>query len=158
MSESLSLTSKEKSQLDQEKLLSLLIPSAILILLYALEVLMLVKDSGLFAEWQAAYPDLDFSTYVNAHIFYFLAKILYPVALCLYTALTIKRYGTPSYFRLVWLFLGIAALVKQALEANFSSLFYYLALLLYLVILWQLARIPQREEKYYLKIQQEANS
>ncbi len=158
MSEQVTLTSKDKNQLDQEKLLSLLIPSAVLILLYALEVLMMVKDAGLFAEWQAAYPDLDFSTYLNAHIFYFLAKILYPVVLCLYTALTIKRYGTPRYFRMVWLLLGIAALVKQAIEANFSSLFYYLSLLCYLVLLWQLARIPQREEKYYLKKQQEAHS
>lgn len=119
---------------------------------------MLVKDAGLFAQWQAAYPDLDFSTYLNVHIFYFLAKILYPVALCLYTALTIKRYGTPSYFRLVWLLLGMAALLKQALEANYSSLFYYLSILCYLVILWQLARLSHREDKYYLKKQQEANS
>ncbi|MDY5837067.1 MAG: hypothetical protein SPK23_08175 [Eubacteriales bacterium] len=151
------MTSQEKCQLDQEKLLSLLIPAALLILLYAVEVLMLAKDSDLYAQWHALYPDLDFASYLNVHIFYFLAKILYPVALCLYTALTIKRYGTPKYFRSVWLLLGLAALFKQALEAKFSSLFYYLTLLCYLVLLWQLARISQREDKYYLKKQQEAH-
>ncbi|MDO5033693.1 MAG: hypothetical protein Q4D97_02530 [Eubacteriales bacterium] len=158
MKKEVSLTSQEKSQLDQEKLLSLLVPSALLILVYALEVLMLTKDVGLFAAWQEAFPDLDFASYLNAHLFYFLGKILYPLALSLYTALTIKRYGTPSYYRMVWLLLGLGALVRQALEANFYSLFYYLAILCYLSLLWQLSRLQQREDNFQLRKQEETLS
>lgn len=143
-----SIDQSERTKLDQHKLLQLIVPCSFIISFAALEALLRVKDKSFYEAWFVQNPEGNFSVFVNMHIFIFFGHILYPVVLALYASFTIKKHGTPRLFQMVWGLLALAAMILHLLEWRISSIFYYLILLSYSVLIVNIVRLNRREELY----------
>ncbi len=128
------------------KILRVTLPAAVIILLYALESLMAVKDYSFYENFVLQNGELDFASFVNLQTLLFLGRIAYPVLLSLYTALTIQKWGTPPLYPVVWGILGLSALIWHLVDMRTGSIFYFLNALAYLLLLFLLARIRKDEE------------
>ncbi len=131
---------------NQTKLLQVTIPSAIIILFYALESLMTVKDHTFYENFVLQNGELDFASFVNLQTLLFLGRIAYPVLLSLYTALTIQKWGIPPLYPVVWGLLGLSALIWHLVDLRAGSIFYFLNTLAYILLLFFLARIRKDEK------------
>lgn len=131
-----------KQRLDDKKLMRLLVPSAVLILLLVFEALLTVKDTEMFERWHAQTQGA-FHDFVTMNVLLFLFAVLYPAALSLYSLFAIRLYGTPPVYRYVWSFLGIAALAGRLLEWRLQSVFYYLSIAAYVMIIYRVATLDK---------------
>lgn len=122
----------------------LLLITGILILLHSVEVLMRVKDVDVYENWQKAvlasgvYPEgitPSFSDYVGTELFRYFFRIAIPMAFGLYTFLTAKKLGVSALYLFVWTVTLFGGMAYTFFELNFSSLFYYLIIAGYLVLI-----------------------
>lgn len=132
----------------QKLLAALLWPAALLVFLSSSEVLLTVKDADLFSAWVES-GGTTFDQYLLLNLFTYLFEILYPVAFSLYTIWALPRFGITRYYRIVWILLGVLSLFYKVVSFRWQSVYYYLNILLYFVLLFKLAvfKLKMIEEK-----------
>lgn len=101
-----------------------------LILLASLEATLLAGPDA-FGLWRELFPQAGSSDYSAFILTRFLFDILVPVALSLYTYLTIRRMGTPATYRLIWGAVILITAMWKFLTFETSSPVWYLTLLLW---------------------------
>lgn len=128
----------------QKKLYILLIAIGIMILALSMEVLMVVKDRALFLEWYeeimgsnpSTLPEEEaFDTYVSGQIFLYMLNLAIPVGLALHTFYSYVKKGINRLFIYLWTIMLLGGLAFTAISLNFDSLFYYLRIILYFVLI-----------------------
>lgn len=100
------------------------------IVLASLEAILLAGPDGL-ALWQDLFPGTGSSDYTAFVLTRFLADILVPLSLSLYTYLTIHKLGTPPLYRMVWGAIVFLGAMWKFLTFETSSPFWYLSLILW---------------------------
>ncbi len=128
----------------QKKLYILLIAIGIMILALSMEVLMVVKDRALFFEWyeeimgsnpSSLSEEEAFDTYVSGQIFLYMLNLAIPVGLALHTFYSYVKKGINRLFVYLWTIMLLGGLAFTAISLNFDSLFYYLRIILYFVLI-----------------------
>jgi hypothetical protein len=119
----------------------LVIFCSVIILLSSIELMIAIKDSTIFNKWLISnnltqYPIEDtFVEYLNANLISYALRIIFPVVLGISTFLTLTKFYINKTLVYVFLLLEIAGLSFTAIQRNFNSLFYFLILSLYVVLI-----------------------
>ncbi|HOK63548.1 MAG TPA: hypothetical protein PK083_04205 [Soehngenia sp.] len=119
----------------------LVILCSVIILLSSLELMIIIKDSTIFNKWVITnnltqYPIEDtFVEYLNANLISYTLRIIFPVALGISAFLTLTKFYINKILVYVFLLIELGGLTFTAIQRNFNSLFYFLILSLYVVLI-----------------------
>lgn len=119
----------------------LVIFCSVIILLSSIELMIAIKDSTIFNKWLISnnltqYPIEDtFVEYLNANLISYALRIIFPVSIGIGAFLTLTKFYINKTLVYVFLLLEIAGLSFTAIQRNFNSLFYFLILSLYVVLI-----------------------
>jgi hypothetical protein len=128
----------------KRQLYIILIAVAFIIFISSIEVLMRVKDQTLFELWKSAvinsgaYPEgfnPTFDDYAGAEMFRYLFKIAIPMGFGLLTYITYQKLRLNRLFIFIWTVLLMGGMAYTFFELNFSSVFFYLVIAGYLVLI-----------------------
>lgn len=128
----------------KRQLYIILITVAFVIFISSIDVLMRVKDSELFEIWRSqvlssgVFPDgfnPTFDDYAGAEMFRYLFKIAIPMGFGLLTYFTYTKLRLNRIFIFIWSVLLVGGMAYTFFELNFESVFYYLVVAGYLVLI-----------------------
>lgn len=128
----------------KRQLYIILIAVAFVIFISSIDVLMRVKDQTLFELWKSAvvnsgaYPEgfnPTFDDYAGAEMFRYLFKIAIPMGFGLLTYITYQKLRLNRLFIFIWTVLLAGGMAYTFFELNFGSVFYYLVIAGYLVLI-----------------------
>lgn len=128
----------------KKQLYIILISVAFIIFMGSIDVLMRGKDLQLFEQWRDAvtasgmYPEgfvPTFDDYVGQEMFRYLFKIAIPMGFGLLTYVTYRKLRLNRIFIFIWTVLLTGGLAYTFFELNFGSVFYYLVMAGYLVLI-----------------------
>lgn len=128
----------------KKQLYIILAAAALVIFASSLDVLMRVKDASLFEAWkESAIAFGTFSSenppilndYVGVELFRYLFKIAIPVGFALLTFLTYQKLTLTKIYIFIWSVLLVGGLAYTFFELNYYSVFYYLVIAGYLILI-----------------------
>jgi len=128
----------------KKQLYIILAAAALVIFASSLDVLMRVKDASIFEAWKES--AIAFGTftsenpptlndYVGVELFRYLFKIAIPVGFELLTFLTYQKLTLTKIYIFIWSVLLVGGLAYTFFELNFYSVFYYLVIAGYLILI-----------------------
>lgn len=130
------------TKLPQNKFYLILTLCAIIIFLNSIEVMMNVKDIELYDQWVSEIEessDFDnedyYDSYVTSNLNYFFIKIIMPMALGIYSYFAFKYTRINKIYVYVWTILLLASFVFALLELEFDSMFYYINMFSYIILI-----------------------
>lgn len=130
----------EKLKQREKFLLKILIISAIVILNFSLEAMMMAKDPSVFDTISKLKPGLSYDDFLNSIIFSLFTKVINPITISLYTFFTIKKYGVNKTYKLFFGAMTIISIVNLFFTFSLGSVFYYLGLILNIILLIVIVR------------------
>ena len=134
------MTINYKKERRDKFILKVLIVSALLILAYSLEALMLAKDVGLYKEIYAMNQGLSYGAYLNTVIGSFLIRVVSPVAISLYTFFMIHKTGVNLTYKIFFAGMTLIELVNIIFQFRIGSIFYYIEIILNIILLFIIGR------------------
>lgn len=142
------------TQLPVKKLYIFLISCSVIIFISSLDVMVTVKDVNLFREWiqinqlQGLEADL-LSTYVAINLSLFFSKIAIPITFAIYSYYAFTKIKINQLFVFMWTVLNLGGMAYTIVELKLDSLFYYMIIFAYVVILLTLVSLVDdiRENK-----------
>lgn len=140
---------QEKQKAKNKWFMKILIVSALIILVSSLEALMLSKDKGLFEIFLKNNQSINnFSDYLNFVLINYIFSIMIPIILSIYTYFSLDKYGLNFdnreffYYRLFFAGMILIQIVNMILRFSLFSLFYYLNIILYIILLFFVTKKP----------------
>lgn len=130
----------EKVKQREKFLLKILIISAIIILNFSLEAMMMAKDPSVFDTISKLKPGLSYDDFLNSIIFSLFTKVINPITISLHTFFTIKKYGVNKTYKLFFGAMTIISIVNLFFTFSLGSVFYYLGLILNIILLIVIVR------------------
>ena len=130
----------EKVKQREKFLLKILIISAIIILNFSLEAMMMAKDPSVFDNISKLKPGLSYDDFLNSIIFSLFTKVINPITISLYTFFTIKKYGINKTYKLFFGAMTTTSIVNLFFTFSLGSVFYYLGLILNIILLIVIVR------------------
>ena len=130
----------EKVKQREKFLLKILIISALIILNFSLEAMMLAKDPSVFDTISKLKPGLSYDDFLNSIIFSLFTKVINPITISLYTFFTIKKYGVNKTYKLFFGAMTLISIVNLFFTFSLGSVFYYLGLILNIILLIVIVR------------------
>ena len=132
------------TKLPKKQLYFILLFSSIIIFSESLTVMMKVKDIDLFKDYlinmgftlesDTLYKEY-FSSYVGINLFYFFFSIIVPVSLSIHSYLAFISIRISKLFVFIWSTLIFLAGAYNIIRFDFQSVFYYLNILCYILLL-----------------------
>ena len=129
-----------KAKQREKFLLKILIISAIIILNFSLEAMMMAKDPSVFDTISKLTPGLSYDDFLNSLIFSLFTKVINPITISLYTFFTIKKYGINKTYKLFFGAMTLISIVNLFFTFSLGSVFYYLGLILNIILLIVIVR------------------
>lgn len=129
-----------KAKQREKFLLKILIVSAIIILNFSLEAMMMAKDPSVFDTISKLKPGLSYDDFLNRLIFSLFTKVINPITISLYTFFTIKKYGINKTYKLFFGAMTLISIVNLFFTFSLGSVFYYLGLILNIILLIVIVR------------------
>lgn len=122
------------------------------ILIASLEVLAKAKDldyfqfvnESLMTQGNSA---LSYEDFVTSMLASYIGKIILPVGLALTTWIAFIKTGFNRVFIFSWTLFTLAAMAFHLLSLELTSVFYYMYIFLYIILLTFLIRLPQPTTK-----------
>lgn len=130
----------EKVKQRKKFLSKILIVSALIILNFSLEAMMMAKDPSVFDTVSKLKPGLSYDDFLNSIIFSLFTKVINPITISLYTFFTIKKYGVNKTYKLFFGAMTIISIVNLFFTFSLGSVFYYLGLILNIILLIVIVR------------------
>ena len=130
----------EKEKQREKFLLKILIISALIILNFSLEAMMMAKDPSVFDTISKFKPGLSYDDFLNSIIFSLFTKIINPITISLYTFFTIKKYRINKTYKLFFGAMTLISIVNLFFTFSLGSVFYYLGLILNIILLIVIVR------------------
>lgn len=133
------------TKLPKKQLYSILIFCSIIILSESLTVMIKVKDSNLFKDhlinlgFTLESDTLNqeyFSSYVAQNLSYFFFNIIIPVFLSIHSYVAFISIRISKLFVFIWTVLIFGALAYSVIKFEFQSVFYYLSILSYILLIF----------------------
>lgn len=133
--------------------MKILIVSGLIVLISSLEAFMMAKDRTLFEIFLENNEAIgSFSDYLNLVLLNYIFSIAIPLIITIYTYLTLDKYGlnfSTRSFLFYRIFFGgmiLIQIVNMVLRFSLTSIFYYLNIVLYLILLILVVRKPKKDE------------
>lgn len=133
--------------------MKILIVSGLIVLISSLEAFMMAKDRTLFEIFLENNEAIgSFSDYLNLVLLNYIFSIVIPLIITIYTYLTLDKYGlnfSTRSFLFYRIFFGgmiLIQIVNMVLRFSLTSIFYYLNIVLYLILLILVVRKPKKDE------------
>ena len=132
------------AKLPKKQLLIILITSLGIILSICLETLMRAKDINLFNEWlinlgYIVSSELEYQEYFNSYIAINLSqlflKVIIPMTFSIHSYFAFSNLRVNKLFVFIWTVLLLGGLAYVAVELNLQSVFYYINITGYLILL-----------------------
>lgn len=123
------------------------IVSLLIVIVSGLESLMLAKSSELINAYIDLNPGLTINDYLGVVLINYFIGIMEPLLLVLYTAFTYKKYGIKKIYKIVFPILLALRMFNIFLSFRTASIFYYIILGLYLLLIIFVAFAPERKRK-----------
>ena len=130
----------EKVKQRNKFLLKILIISALIILNFSLEAMMMAKDASVFTTISKINPELSYDDFLNSIIFSLFIKVINPITISLYTFFTIEKYGINKTYKLFFGAMTLISIVNLFFSFSIGSVFYYLGLILNIFLLIVITR------------------
>ena len=130
-------------KLPQKELYFILIFCSIIIFLNSIEVMIKVKDMDLYKEWLSQMKesenlnDVDmnyYELYLTYELRLFLMKIIIPMGLGIYSYFASKFIRINKIYVYIWTILLLASLAFTGFQMKFDSIFYYINIICYIVL------------------------
>lgn len=121
-------------------ILKVLLVSALLILVYSMEALMLAKDVEVYREIHAINQELSHRAYLTTVIGSFLIRVVSPVAISLYTFFMIHKTGVNLTYKIFFAGMTLIELVNIFFQFRIGSIFYYIEIILNIILLFIIGR------------------
>ena len=134
-------------KLPQKELYFILIFCSIIIFLNSIEVMIKVKDMDLYKEWMYKLEesenlndaDMDYyELYLTYELRLFFMKIIIPIGLGIYSYFASKFIRINKIYVYIWTILLLASLVFTVFQVQFDSIFYYINIICYIVLVYTL--------------------
>lgn len=128
-------------KLPKKQFYYILVSCAVIIFAASMETMMRVKDIGLYHQWiQDLDPDMiidsAYEVYVAANLSYYFLTVITPMSFAIHSYFAYTRLPINGLFIFLWVVLILGGLAYNFIEMNFDSVFYYIKLLSYLVLLF----------------------
>lgn len=144
----------EKRQKAKNKwFIKILIISSLIIFISSLEAFIMAKDKTLFEIFLENNEAIsNFSDYINFVLLNYIFSIAVPLIITIYTYFTLNKYGlnfsTRSFFfyRIFFGGMVLIQIVNMVLKFSITSIFYYINIILYIILLILVSRKPKRDE------------
>jgi hypothetical protein len=113
---------------------------SLIILSSSLEAALKIKDSVLFNEWVrtsnlgGSPKDSLFSIYVSAMLTAYMFKLISPTVISITALLILNKRGKFGIIAYIWVVMSVGGLAFQAIEKDFDSIFYYIGIILYIML------------------------
>lgn len=133
--------------------MKILIVSSLIILISSLESFMMAKDRGLYEIFLSNNEAVtNFSDYINLILINYIFSIAIPLIITIYTYFTLDKYGlnfSTRNFLFYRIFFGgmvLIQLVNMVLQFSLTSIFYYINIVLYIILLVLVIKKPIKDE------------
>lgn len=144
---------EEKRKAKDKWFMKILLVSGLIVLISSLEAFMMAKDRTLFEIFLENNEAVgSFSDYLNLVFLNYIFSIAIPLIITIYTYLTLDKYGlnfSTRSFLFYRIFFGgmiLIQIVNMVLRFSLTSIFYYLNIVLYLILLILVVRKPKKDE------------
>lgn len=139
-----------------KKLYILLISCAFVIVIASLEVMFRVKDLSLFNQFLldsnlTGDPSLYLNHYISICLSAFFTKIIIPVTFGIYTYFAFIKIRINNLYVFMWTVLNLGALAYTVIEWQLGSIFFYITVLGYAVMLLTLLSLVDQIQEYKSK-------
>jgi len=139
-----------------KKLYILLISCALIIVSASLEVMFRVKDLSMFNQWLlennlTGDSSLLLGDYISVCLSAFTTKIIIPISFGIYTYFAYVKIRINPLYVFMWMVLNIGGLAYTVVEWQVGSVFFYVTLLGYCVMLLTLFSLIDQIQAYKSK-------
>ena len=129
-----------------KKLKIVLIISLLIILFASLEALMNGKSIEAYNSYMEVFSNHSFSDYLNFILLSYIFNIIEPIIISLYLYFTYNKIKPNSLYKIVFGGMILIKIVNKVLSFNIGSIFYYIILILYTLLLISIIRYSSSEE------------
>ena len=129
-----------------KKLKIVLIISLLIILFASLEALMNGKSIEAYNSYMEVFSNHSISDYLNFILLSYIFNIIEPIIISLYLYFTYNKIKPNSLYKIVFGGMILIKIVNKVLSFNIGSIFYYIILILYILLLISIIRYSSSEE------------
>lgn len=142
------------TKLPTNKFYLILFSCALIIFITSLETMFRVKDVMLYNHWVETNQLIGdkaqlLNDYISINLSNFFSKIIIPVLFAIYTYYAYMKIRINQLYVFIWTVLNLGGLAYTLIELRFDSIFYYINILGYVVLLLTLISLIDviREDK-----------
>ena len=125
----------------------LLILSFLIILVNSLESFIYAKSSELLQSFLEVNPGSTADDYLSIVLINYFVSIVEPVIITLFTVFTYKKYGITKLYKFIFSAILALKFFNIVLKFNFSSVFYFVNIILYILLLILIINAPITKRK-----------
>ncbi len=140
--------------LPKKQLYIILILCSIIIFSVSIDTLIKAKDIELYRKWKddiksrnISSVDTSLEGYISNNLVSLFSKIVVPLFLSLNTYFAYTRTRINSLFIIVWSMLILASIIDTFLELSIYSVFYYIKIVSYIILLFTILSLIRLKEK-----------
>lgn len=143
---------KEKLKQEKKYIKRLIIISSIIIIVSSLSAFMMAKSEDLFKTYIELNKNKTFDDYISLVLVNYFMNIAEPIIISIFTYFTYKKYGISRLYKLFFSAITALKLFNIVIKFETASLFYYLLIILYTILVILIAKAPntKRKAKYGL--------
>lgn len=138
----------EKKNLEIEKYVKrLILVTFSIIMISSMEAFILAKSSELIEAYIETNPGSIPGDYINVVLLNYFVRIIEPVIITLFTVFTYKKFGINRLYKFFFSAIIALKLFNLVIRFEFNSIFYYLLIALYLLLLVLVSTAPESKRK-----------
>lgn len=139
---------KKKDFISMETGVNIMLAITVAIIMFAsIEALMLAKSKNIYDAYLIANPNFTSQDFINFVLIGFINNIFEPIILSLYSFFTYKKYKFNRIHKFVFCAVILIKMINIASKFAISSIFYFILLLLYALLLITIAYLPTDKKK-----------
>lgn len=138
---------KSNNKILNKYIYRLLIISFLIIFVNSLESLIYAKSNELLNSYLKLNPNSTANDYLNIVLTNYFASIIETVIITIFTVFTYKKFGITKLYKFIFGAIVFLRIFNTILKFNFSSVFYYLSNILYIILLVLIVTAPITKRK-----------
>lgn len=121
----------------------IIIVSGLIVFISSIEALITAKSKDLLDVFLKLNSDNTAEDFFNIVIINYFITILEPVLISLFSLFGLKKFGITSLYKIVFSIILIMRLFNIVISFRTNSIFYYLIIILYLLLIYLIISVPK---------------
>lgn len=122
---------------------NIIIVSGLIVFISSIEALITAKSKDLLDVFFKLNSDNTAEDFFNIVIINYFITILEPVLISLFSLFGLKKFGITSLYKIVFSIILIMRLFNIVISFRTNSIFYYLIIILYLLLIYLIISVPK---------------